>query len=389
MASLGGREEILGVFRRYDAAGTGRMRTDELEAVLKLVGSTKEEIRGCLCGANVDDGCSSYEKVVDWAFNDGGFANPGEHATVPAARGRVIVTGATGLLGRQVVRAFTERGWTVRGLGWSRAGDAIVKCDLFSRSRVEEQFTDFRPDVVIHCAGERKPAALQSNREYAFRINSEAPRNVASVCREHGAWFVYISTNYVFDGRTPPYAEGAAPCPLSVYGESKLAGENHVLSAHAGAAIVRVPLLYGPVNHLDENSISELLLQIKREAPRLDNWQQRFPTNAEDLAAVLEAMAGAYIDRGAREDPALFAGTFHWQANDAHTKYTMAKLVADVANLSSEHIIPVDGPPPYPTLQFEEMSCARLERLLGIEGCPSAFRSDMRESLRRQLADFI
>merc|ERR1712176_1005683 len=133
-----------------------------------------------------------------------------------------------------------------------------------------------------------------------------------------------MSTNYVFDGKEAPYSEDAATRPLSVYGESKLAGEKAVLEEHPESAVLRVPLLYGPIENVKETSVTVLLDTIRQNgSAKLDNWQERYPTNTEDLAEVLEAMSGIYVAAGARRDPLTFSRVFHWQANERHTKYTM------------------------------------------------------------------
>lgn len=320
-------------------------------------------------------------------------------------RSRVLVTGATGLLGRQVCKAF-GKGWVLRGLAFSRASGLLVRCNLTEPKEVAQQFDDFRPHIVIHCAAERRPDKLEADKDYAARINEGVARDVATNCSRHGAYLIYLSTNYVFDGRDAPYAEDAKPQPLSVYGESKLAGERAILATHDDAAVVRVPLLYGPIERVGETSVDGLLHSIRAESsPRLDNWQERYPTNTEDVAAVLEAMAQAYVGRrGALSDDSSpdgdcspnrldgLRGIFHWQANERHTKYTMAVIIAEIANLDTSNFIQVDTAPPAgsaPRPQFERMLCSRLEKLLGINGDKSLYRSSFKEGMKRYLAPYV
>ncbi|CAE8681005.1 unnamed protein product [Polarella glacialis] len=138
-----------------------------------------------------------------------------------------------------------------------------MKVDLFDHAALDAQFADFQPDIVIHLAAERRPDKLEQDKEYATRINSDVARSVGELSKRHGAWLIYPSTNYVFDGKAAPYAEDAAPTPLSVYGESKLAGEVSVAQVHPEAAILRFPLLYGPVERLDETSVTTMLSAVK------------------------------------------------------------------------------------------------------------------------------
>ncbi|CAE8599577.1 unnamed protein product [Polarella glacialis] len=307
-----------------------------------------------------------------------------------APAGKVLITGATGLLGRQVMRVFREKGWTVRGLAFSRASGDLVKVDLFDHAALDAQFADFQPDIVIHLAAERRPDKLEQDKEYATRINSDVARSVGELSKRHGAWLIYPSTNYVFDGKAAPYAEDAAPTPLSVYGESKLAGEVSVAQVHPEAAILRFPLLYGPVERLDETSVTTMLSAVKEgTSVKLDNWQERFPTSTEDLAEVIQAMSQARLTCSCKAD---FSGVFHWQANERQTKYTMGMAIAQIAGISTAHLVRIDDAPApgsAPRPQFERMLCTRLEKLLGIEGQPQRFRSDFKESLGRHLVPFL
>mmetsp|Transcript_24190 Transcript_24190/g.43789 ORF Transcript_24190/g.43789 Transcript_24190/m.43789 type:complete len:343 (+) Transcript_24190:94-1122(+) len=305
-------------------------------------------------------------------------------------RGKVLVTGATGLLGRQVMRVFQERGWKVRGLAFSRATEALVKCDLLDVSQLAYQFKDFCPGIVIHCAAERRPDKLESDKDYAIRINADVVRNVGNLAKEYQAWLIYLSTNYVFDGKQAPYDEDATPCPINVYGESKLAGERAVAEVHPGAAILRVPLLYGPIEKLEETSVTGLLDTVVAGYAKLDNWQERFPTNTEDLALVIEAFCTIQCRTPGHGS---FGGIFHWQANERHTKYSMGMAIAEITGLDTTHITPVDSAPApgsAPRPQFERMLCKRLESILTSNGFqPDKFRSDFKTCLARHLQPFL
>eukprot|EP00929_Paragymnodinium_shiwhaense_P057998 TRINITY_DN29052_c0_g1_i1.p1 TRINITY_DN29052_c0_g1~~TRINITY_DN29052_c0_g1_i1.p1 ORF type:complete len:757 (-),score=67.49 TRINITY_DN29052_c0_g1_i1:237-2453(-) len=307
---------------------------------------------------------------------------------------RVLITGATGLLGRQVLRQFDERGWRTRGLGLSRAAGRIVRCDLLNPLELAAQIEEFEPSILIHCAAERRPDVLEEDRGYATKINVDLTRELGKVCRSKGIWLVYISTNYVFDGKNAPYAEDAVPRPVNTYGESKLAGERALVEVCPQAATVRVPVLYGPIEYIDETSVTALLgvLQ-KQQCPKFDNWQERYPTSTVDFACVLEAFAGAYIGRS-QTNPEAFRGCFHWQGNARHTKYTMALDIAEIAGIDTQSIISVDTPPApggAPRPQFERMLCTRMEKLLESsgEGDADAFRSDMQTGLREHLKPFL
>mmetsp|Transcript_53913 Transcript_53913/g.96528 ORF Transcript_53913/g.96528 Transcript_53913/m.96528 type:complete len:393 (+) Transcript_53913:114-1292(+) len=301
---------------------------------------------------------------------------------------KVLLTGASGLLGRQIMALFPQRGWMLRGLAFSRTAGALVKCDLFNKEEVAAQFTDFRPDIVIHCAAERRPWKVNEDEEHAMKLNVDVTRTVGELAKQHNAWLIYLSTNYIFDGKAAPYKEDAVPCPVNVYGQSKLDGEKVLAEAHPGAAILRVPLLYGPVEKLEETSVTGLMNILVKPGPiKLDNWQERFPTNTEDLAMVMEAFCEARCQSG--NDKSSFSGIFHWQANQRQTQYLMGMVVAEIAGLDTSNVTRIDdAPPPGPIVrpQYERMLCPRLESLLSSNGYqPDSFRSDFKTCLARYL----
>lgn len=140
-----------------------------------------------------------------------------------------------------------------------------------------------------------------------------------SVCAAAcGAFFLYISTDYVFDGRNPPYGEDDAPNPLNVYGRSKLEGERETLRhcpgnclflsflslpsrlscayhrlSVSGAVVLRVPILFGEVETVSESAVTSLWLRVQEatEGSTLDHCQQRFPTDTRDVAAVCRKLS--------------------------------------------------------------------------------------------------
>jgi dTDP-4-dehydrorhamnose reductase len=281
----------------------------------------------------------------------------------------------------------------VRGLGHSRAGkhpyEDVIQCDLLEKKEIEAQFHSFSPSVVIHSAAERRPDRLEGKKDYAMRINAEVTADIARLCKQFNIWMIYLSTNYVFDGKDAPYSEDAMTNPLSVYGLSKLEGEHAVQKESPESASLRVPLLFGPLEYLGESSVTALLDSVTSSAPKFDHWQQRYPTSSEDVAEVLEAFSTAYLDRG-RKSPNDFSGVFHWQGNACHTKYSMAVTIAEIAGLGHSHFIPNTAAPKRgPRPQYESMLCTRLERLLGIEDDPKRYRQDFKECLQRYIQPFI
>jgi len=155
---------------------------------------------------------------------------------------KVLVTGAAGLLGTDVVAAAERRDHSVLGLG-------RAELDVTDAAAVSACVAAEAPDWVFHCAAYTAVDAAEDEPELAMLVNRDGAENVARAVAAAGARMVYVSTDYVFDGeQRSPYRSTDPTNPLSVYGRTKLAGEQAVLGAGAngdGALIVRTGWLYG------------------------------------------------------------------------------------------------------------------------------------------------
>jgi dTDP-4-dehydrorhamnose reductase len=137
---------------------------------------------------------------------------------------RLLVTGAAGMLGKDLVRAAEAAGHDTTGL-------AREDVDITDLRAIEVAVRDSAPDVVINCAGWTDVDGAETSPEEAHRANATGAGNVATAAARTGAWVVQISTDYVFDGsKRSPYVESDSPSPLSTYGNSKLAGEREVVA---------------------------------------------------------------------------------------------------------------------------------------------------------------
>ncbi len=266
----------------------------------------------------------------------------------PEACIKVVVTGATGLLGRAVVQHFHQLGgaYQVVPLGWTRASSpsssssspssttpssshppppSTIKLDLTDEDALARFLAHEQPDAIVHCAAERRPDVVERDPDASEALNVAVPTHLARWCASfqpsslssssstststsaeagaeagaeavsHAPLLLNLSTDYVFDGTRPPYGVDDAPNPLNAYGVSKLRAER-ALSEHgaAGRAVsVRVPVLYGRAERDDESAVNVLLGAIrssqgeKRGQVKMDAYAVRYPTNVADVARAL------------------------------------------------------------------------------------------------------
>lgn len=252
---------------------------------------------------------------------------------------KLLVTGASGLLGRAVMRECTRAGHEVIGLAFSRVSGALVKLDLTDAEAIHGLIQRERPDVVINLAAERRPDVVERDPVAVRKLNVDAPAILAQACATLNppAYLLNISTDYVFDGQNPPYFVDSPTHPLNAYGMSKREGEIAVLDAALPgyATNLRLPVLYGETLYNEESAVNVLLNSIRSNGKRIkmDAHAVRYPTNVSDVAHVIEQLASLYKKQlhssGMPE-------TLHFSAPEAMTKYDMCLVLSRLWNLVCE-----------------------------------------------------
>ena len=194
----------------------------------------------------------------------------------------IVVIGAGGRLGAALMRQWREE--------FAVTGFNHAQLDLGAPARLRESLGALPFDALVNAAALTNVDRCETHREEAMQLNAEAPRVLAEICRERGARFVQVSTDYVFDGELRrPYREEDAANPISVYGESKRKGEQQVLAEYPAALVARVSWVFGP----DRPSFVDAILARARTetavAAVADKWST--PTYTEDIAAMLRTVA--------------------------------------------------------------------------------------------------
>ncbi|MFE9046281.1 dTDP-4-dehydrorhamnose reductase [Streptomyces sp. NPDC012421] len=241
---------------------------------------------------------------------------------------RWLVTGATGMLGRDLVSALRAAGEASRTTALGRAD-----LDVTDASRTADAVAGH--DVVVNAAAWTDVDGAEANEAAAAAVNATGVRHLAAACARHGARLVHVSTDYVFPGDgTAPWAEDAEPAPVNAYGRGKLAGERavrEILPAHGYT--VRTAWLYGAHG---PNFVSTVLrLAAERDALEVVDDQTGQPTWSAALAARLVAL-GRAADAGTAPP-----GVYHGTAAGRATWYELARYAFVRAGLDPARVRPV------------------------------------------------
>jgi dTDP-4-dehydrorhamnose reductase len=279
---------------------------------------------------------------------------------------RVLVTGASGQVGSELVAHLSSRRARLEVLGVSSA-----HVDVGSREAVNEVFDQFRPSIAFHLAAMTQVDACESEAERAFRVNAWGTRNVVAAAEAVGARVVYVSTDYVFDGTSDrPYHEWDPPKPINVYGASKLGGE---MELRPEDACVRISWVSGAHGNNIVRTVLKLLAQGQELSFVTD--QVGCPTFTFDLAPVLALIGLEGL-----------SGIFHVTNQGPTSWYGFAREIAAQSGAEPDRIKPVltkDLVPPRPARRPANSVLANTAiKFAGIDPLP-----DWRESLPRLLAE--
>ena len=235
----------------------------------------------------------------------------------------IVVTGAQGMLGRDLVPYLQAKGYQVFPL------DSAQMSLLETSRSMQEKLEPYAPEVIIHAAAYTNVDGAEREPELAMAVNKDGTRNLVLAAQELGAIMMYISTDYVFDGlKGEPYHPTDRPNPINTYGLSKYYGELMVSEMMEEYYIVRTSWLYGQHKH---NFVQWVLESAKagNEIRVADDWIGS-PTWTGSLSASLETLmnTGRY-------------GTYHAADQGAISRFDQARAICRAVGLSSEHIRPI------------------------------------------------
>lgn len=257
---------------------------------------------------------------------------------------KVLLTGSNGQLGRELTQQLKEK--KINFVGYD-----IPEFDITDKKKITDIIDKERPTVIINCGALTNVDGCETQKEAAFAINAVGPQYLAEIARDQDIVLVQVSTDYVFEGagiaengKLRPYVETDPIDPLTVYGESKAAGEKAVAEIAPKHFIVRTAWLYG-----DGNNFVKTMLKLAATHPKLTvvNDQVGSPTSTVDLAA-------AIIDLIQTEHYGLYHGTCEGQCSwydFAVEIFKLSGVDTSVEPITSEQFVSKTPRPKYSVLE--------------------------------------
>jgi len=201
----------------------------------------------------------------------------------------VLIIGATSLFGNTVYQLFSREYKVAKGTGFSKASSfGFDKLDVTSEEEIKKYFSGHpKYDIIVYIAGEADADAAEKERNRAQALNVNAVSIIARYVKD--CKFVYISSEYVFDGKSGPYGSDSPACPINYYGQTKLEGEKAASKNFPDALVLRLGALYGYNGPGDKKtSVSKLIAGLEMAEPlKADNIQIKHPVLLEDAARTL------------------------------------------------------------------------------------------------------
>jgi len=244
---------------------------------------------------------------------------------------KVIVTGASGLLGQEIVDVFQEYHNVIPLKGRS-------SIDVTNTKEIVTFISNKNPDLIIHSAGWRDLDECEKNREKTLMINTFGTKNIVHAAREVNCPLVYISSDAVYDGaKKEPNTVFDKTNPLNVYGYSKLKAEEIIISLYNKYFILRVPILFGSKGWKDRNIIYDIWKKIKEGKKVFATTNQICsPTYTEDVARALLKIVETK-----------FYGIYNFSNEGIASRYDLFKKIAELKGLSTDSIIPIKSTEKY------------------------------------------
>ncbi len=284
---------------------------------------------------------------------------------------KVLITGAKGQLGSDLVLEFTQ-------LGYEVIAPAHEDLDIGNFTEVQQQLNSIKPDILINTAAFHNVDLCETEKEKAMHINAEAPANMARICKELNIRFVHFSTDYVFDGlKNAPYLETDIPAPLNVYGVTKMKGEQLIASNCTNYLIIRVSAIYGQYPCRAKNGLNfiQLMLKLAREKGEVKVVDDEFvsPTATKNIAMQLPVLLDENI-----------SGIVHMTSEGSCSWYEFAREIFDytktpvILHKASSNDFPAKTPrPKYSVMENAVLKSKNINKMMHWKGALHTYLDEL------------
>lgn len=296
---------------------------------------------------------------------------------------KILVTGANGLLGQTIIKQLSGKQYSVlaTGKGANRIETAYgtnyeyADVEITDGPAIEKLILEQRPHIIVHAAAMTQVDQCEVNKQDCYNINVTATRFIIDAAKAVGARFIFVSTDFIFDGVDGPYSEDEEPAPVNYYGGTKLVAEKAVMESGLDWAIARTILVYGVAPTSGRTNIIGFIkdsLEAKKPIKMVTD-QVRTPTFVDDLAAGIILI----IEKNA-------SGIYHLSGEETMTPYDIAIATAkyfglDEALISKSSTDEIKQPAVRPAKTGFNISKAKKE--LGFK--PRSFKEGLEELFKK------
>ena len=265
----------------------------------------------------------------------------------------ILITGCNGQLGNEMQLLEKENPQH------TYFNTDVAELDITDQAAIEKMVMDDAIDGIVNCAAYTAVDKAEDNQELCRKLNSLAPGYLAAAIAKRGGWMIQISTDYVFDGTNhTPYTEEAPTCPNSVYGVTKLEGEQAAQKACEKTMVVRTAWLYSTFG----NNFVKTMIRLGKEKPELGVIFDQIgtPTYAHDLAVAIFAA----INQG------VVPGVYHFSNEGVISWYDFTKAIHRIAGITTCHVRPLhtsEYPTPASRPHYSVLDKTKIKTVYGIE----------------------
>jgi len=266
---------------------------------------------------------------------------------------KILITGCNGQLGNEMQLLEKEN------LQHTYFNTDVAELDITDQAAVEKFVNDNEIDGIVNCAAYTAVDKAEDNKELCTALNTVAPAYLAAAIEKRGGWLIQISTDYVFNGtKHTPYVETDTPCPDSVYGSTKLAGELGVTKFCKRTMIIRTAWLYSTFG----NNFVKTMIRLGKEKPELGVIFDQIgtPTYARDLAVAIFAA----INQGVKP------GVYHYSNEGVISWYDFTKAIHRIAGITTCRVRPLhteEYPTPANRPHYSVLDKTKIKQTYGIE----------------------